>query len=109
VRYSLNHRWGDCTEADVVTDEQLDALLSELTRDIEDVEHPDLWITDHESGWSLLAFAGDAGLVVLEDEAETTTQHLRGLTPDTIRVLYVRLISGQIDLLCQEDWRPGYG
>ncbi|MER5917823.1 hypothetical protein ABT124_47960 [Streptomyces sp. NPDC001982] len=108
MRYSLNHRWGDYSEVDVVTDDQLDALLSELGRDIEDVEHPDLWITDHESGWSLLAFAGDAGLVVLEDEAETTTKHLRGLSPLKVRELYVRLTTGQIDLLHQEDWQPGY-
>ncbi|MFJ5881419.1 hypothetical protein [Kitasatospora cineracea] len=108
MRYTINHRWGDAEEADSLGGPVLVALLAELA-DPTDIEHPDVWIDDNESGWCLSVFAGDAGLVVLENDEKDDIRHLRGLSSDDAIALCTAFGAGDLEAVLQKGWLPGYG
>lgn len=107
MRYTINHRWGDTEYAESLGGQALAPLLAELD-DSTDIEHPDVSISDNVSGWCLSVFAGDSGLVVLEND-EDEIRHMRGLSFEEITTLCVSFGSGELDTVLRRGWQPGYG
>ncbi|MEV6301262.1 hypothetical protein AB0M02_17770 [Actinoplanes sp. NPDC051861] len=105
-RCSLQHRWG--SGEDVSSVDQLTALLEELEAD--DPEHPDVWISDNEVGYSVLAFAGSRGLVVWEDHDEVRGPlHMTGYSRAMMKDLFEMVMLGRIAEVESLPWLPGYG
>jgi hypothetical protein len=107
LRFTINHRWGGTENVESPSGQELTALLAELD-DPTDIEHPDVSINDNESRWYLSVFAGDAGLVVLEND-EDEIRHMRGLTSEDIAALCTAFASGDLVAVLREAWLPGYG
>ena len=78
-----------------------------LDLDENDQEHPDVSVYDNQTNVTLSVFAGDRGLVVLEDEDEVP-YHRVGVTRDDARRLLVAFVHGE-DLRTDDQWSPGYG
>jgi hypothetical protein len=105
-RCSLQHRWGGGD--DVSSVDQLTDLLDEL--DADDPEHPDVWISDHEAEYSVLAFAGNRGLVVWEDHGEVRGPlHMTGYSRVMMKDLFAMVMQGRIAEVESLPWLPGYG
>ncbi|MBG0568691.1 hypothetical protein [Actinoplanes aureus] len=105
-RFSLQHRWGGGEDAFSI--DQLTDLLDEL--DADDPEHPDVWISDNEVGYSVLAFAGSRGLVVLEDHEEVRgPRHMTGYSMAMMRNLFEMVMQGRVSEVESLPWLPGYG
>jgi hypothetical protein len=103
MTYHVQFRWGD-SEPDAPVERMREAL-SEL--DVEDLEHPDAWLT-HESGWTLSVFS--SGLVVWDNLAEPgASQHQNGISRDRALELWQTLSRGDIAAIEREPWSPGYG
>jgi hypothetical protein len=104
MSYSVITRWGH--SVDRPTSERMLEILNEL--DAEDQEHPDCWLTHHESGWSLSAFEG--GLVVFENaESDTDPRHLLDVPRAKALEMWQTLANGDLTTVENEPWRPGYG
>jgi hypothetical protein len=110
VPFSLDDLNGHSEIADVVADEMIHGLLSEL--DDEDVtpEHGDVWLMDEDSGWTVGVFAGDRQMVVLQDTATGGESfHRTGVSRMDAFTLLRRLADGELEAIRREDWGAGYG
>ncbi|MGW0933208.1 hypothetical protein [Streptomyces sp. NPDC002644] len=105
VSVTFTHRDG---AMDTGTEAGLPALLAELDGPRDD-EHPDVSVTDDDSGWTVAAFQG--GTLVLEnlEHPDPRPRHLPGITrAEALRTLTL-LVRGDLPALHRLDWRPGYG
>jgi hypothetical protein len=109
ARYSIIHRYGRSENADSFSNYEIAECLSELDDAIDD-EHGDVWLVENSSGWSLGAFVGDGGLVVLEDTAPGGLSfHRFGVSRPAALELFARFVGGHVDEIRAEEWNPGYG
>ena len=101
----LHHRWGD--DVSNPTRGDMEKALAEL--DADDDEHPDCWVTDDESSWTLSAFG--SGLVIWEriTDDERRPRHMRGISRQQVMGLWEALAAGRIADVEAQPWRPGYG
>ncbi|WP_260825689.1 hypothetical protein [Streptomyces sp. 15-116A] len=93
---------------EVGTEADLAALIVELDEPI-DEEHPDVAVTDDDSGWNVSAFQD--GTLILEklDDSDVTPRHIRNVPrAEMLRVMRM-LIRGDLLAIEQLDWHPGYG
>src|SRR5690349_14097242 len=110
MAFSIQYRYGASEALDEVSDETIGQLLAELADGNDDVEHGDVWITDEVSGWTLGVFAGDRGLVVLEDTNRGGGAfHRLGVSLQDSFVLMRRVADGEVQALRGESWAVGYG
>lgn len=106
VRCSIQHRWESSEHASSV--DQLADLLDELA--VDDPEHPDVWISDNQAGYSVSAFAGGRGLVVWEDHDEARGPlHMDGYTRAAMLNLFTMVLQGRTTEVDSLPWAPGYG
>jgi hypothetical protein len=105
MTFTVTHVDGSMDDGE---DADLDAIFVELDT-YADVEHPDVAISDDDTGWSLSAFS--SGLVVLENpEARSNQpQHMRLPTRAEVRELFAVLARGDVDSVLNREWNPGYG
>ncbi|GAA0428703.1 hypothetical protein Aca07nite_33760 [Actinoplanes capillaceus] len=109
MSFSLIWRYGASSSHAEIPDETLRELLAELDEQ-EDVEHGDVWLSEDATGWGIGVFAGDRGLVVLEDsEADGGSFHRTGVSREEAFALFRRAADGQMASIRAEPWRPGYG
>lgn len=102
-RYSVVHRPGHGDGLDVVTESQIRDLLAEL--DDDDPEHPDVWITDEETGWELVAQGRPSVMLVLQNEDdESPRRTMSGVTRDRAVDLFLKLVQERLDELLAEPW-----
>ncbi|WP_406076814.1 hypothetical protein [Micromonospora sp. NBC_00858] len=105
-RCSIQHRWGSSEDASSV--DQLADLLDEL--EVEDPEHPDVWISDNEAGYSVSAFEGSRGLVIWEDHDEVRGPlHMDGYSRAGMLDLFRMVLKGRAAEVDSLPWLPGYG
>ncbi|MBQ1023387.1 hypothetical protein [Micromonospora sp. C95] len=105
-RCSIQHRWG--TSEEVSSVDQLPGLLEELEAD--DPEHPDVWISDNEAGYSVSAFTGSRGLVIWEDHDEVRGPlHMEGYSRAGMLDLFRMVLQGRADEVSSLHWLRGYG
>ena len=110
MRFSLSWRYGASSSHDEVPDETLRELLSELDDDDEDAEHGDVWLSEDATGWGIGVFAGDRGLVVLENsEPGGSAFHRTGVSREDSFTLLRRAADGEMAIIQTEAWHPGYG
>lgn len=108
VTFTVLHRYGNSSDAEVVPDELLTELLAELDGAEDDVEHGDVWLLD--SPWGIGVFAGDRGLVVLENsDPGGEAFHRTGISRQEAFTLLRRLADGELTAIRAEAWSPGYG
>ncbi|GGN20933.1 hypothetical protein FHR83_002078 [Actinoplanes campanulatus] len=109
MSFSLLWRHGASSAHDEIPDETLYKLLAELDEG-EDAEHGDVWLSEDATGWGIGVFAGDRGLVVLENtESDGRPFHRTGVSRQEAFVLFRRAADGQMAAIRAEPWRPGYG
>jgi len=102
-RYSVVHRLGHGDGLDMVTESQIRDLLAELDGD--DPEHPDVWITDEETGWGLVAAGSPSVTLVLQNEDdESPRRTMTGVSRDRAVDLYLKLVAERLDELLAEPW-----
>lgn len=107
MSYTLNYRWGESEDGESFTVNQLMGLLSQLD-EMDDPEHGDISVSDNESNVSISVFAGNRGLIVLEDEDESF--HMTGVDRRRSLDLLSRFVSAGASSLRREEPRiPGYG
>ncbi|MEQ8439355.1 MAG: hypothetical protein RIB65_17830 [Ilumatobacter fluminis] len=85
--------------------EVIDRVLAELDEPL-DPEHPDVSLT-HDSEWSLGAFP--SGLVIWENLEHGQPMHMRTVSRDHIRRMWLSLAEGDLDVVQSEPWLEGYG
>lgn len=86
--------------------DRLSALYDELVS--ADDEHPDVSVIHDDSGWCMSAFR--SGLVVFGHlEGKGAHRHMTHVPKAYVLALWKRLISGDIEGLLTEPWKPGYG
>lgn len=88
---------------------RLATLIGELNS-YEDDEHPDVEVS-HESGWGLSAFP--SGLVVWENDEEQGdtrpyVRHMDGVTRERLLELFHAVARGDLAMVEQQPWLPGY-
>lgn len=82
-------------------------LLAQLDQG-DDREHGDVSICDSSSGVFISVFAGERGLVVLEDDGNA--MHMTGVNREEDFRILSRFVSGDISGLRRDEPRsPGYG
>ncbi|MFB8133534.1 hypothetical protein [Streptomyces mirabilis] len=103
--FILTHRDGSMDDG---SEEMLDELLSELDGDF-DVEHPDVSVTDGDSGWTISAFQG--GLVVLEnlEDDSIDPRHVQGASRSEMLALMALVARADFTSLENRTWDSGYG
>lgn len=107
MAYTLNYRWGESTDGRSFEASQIAELLAQLDQ-TDDREHGDVSIRDNESGIIISVFAGDRGLVVLEDD--DNVMHITGVERERALRILSRFVSGDTaGLRRDESWAPGYG
>lgn len=106
ARCFIQHRWGSGEKASSV--DQLADLLDEL--EVDDPEHPDVWISDNEAGYGVSAFAGSRGLVIWEDHDEVRGPlHMDGYSRARTMDLFTLVLQGKTTEVDSLPWLPGYG
>lgn len=107
MTYTLNYRWGDSADGDSFETSQIAELLAQLDQG-DDREHGDVSICDNSSGVFISVFAGERGLVVLEDDENA--MHMTGVNREEALRILSRFVSGDTSgLRRDEPWSPGYG
>lgn len=102
MSYSLNTHWGSSESMPSIG--RMREVLAEL--DVDDDEHPDASLT-HESDWTLSAFPD--GLVIWENAEVDVARHMLHVSRVKALELWTKLSQGQIEVIEQEPWLPGYG
>lgn len=100
--FHITHRYGECETDPSV--ESFGALYDELS--VDDEEHPDVSV-QHETAWSLSAFAG--GLLVWENVEAGVPRYMRSVSRDNVLRLWRLLATGDISAIDEEPWLDGYG
>jgi len=99
-----------CRTWDEISDESIREALAELDGDEDDQEHGDVWLCDNPSGWRIGVFAGDGGLVVLENgETDEGPFHRLEVSRQEAFTLMRQLADGHLDQIRAEPWADGYG
>jgi hypothetical protein len=81
-------------------------ILAEL--DVPDSEHPDTWLTHHESGWSLIAH--EQGILILENlDIGEEPRHMANVPRSRVLQLWQSLARGDVEAIEREPWHPGHG
>ena len=104
MAFHARGRWGGDERNPSV--ERLRALVQELDRESEDVEHPDVSLT-HETEWCLSAFP--SGLLVWEnlaDQDDNDARHMKGVPREKVLALWLKLAQGDIAAIEGEPWLP---
>ncbi|MEJ3742579.1 hypothetical protein WEI85_04690 [Actinomycetes bacterium KLBMP 9797] len=110
MSFSLLWRYGASSSHDEISDETLRELLAELDDNEDDAEHGDVWLSEDATGWGIGVFAGDRGLVVLENsEPGGESFHRTGVPREHAFMLLRRAANGEMAAIQGEPWRPGYG
>ena len=101
----LQFRWGGSVANP--KREHMEKALAEL--DIDDQEHPDCWVTDNDSSWTLSAFG--SGLLIWEraEDDVDRPRHMRGVSRSQVIHLWEALSAGRIADVEAQPWLPGYG
>src|SRR5262245_46927670 len=108
MSFSILHRYGDAESPDQISDDMIREMLAELSEDVEEVEHGDVWLADAESGWGLGVFVGARGLVVLENsEPGGAIFHRTGVSEAEAFTLLRRMADGDLEAIRAEVWHPG--
>ena len=103
MTFHITHRLGNMDGPQRIPDFR-DFLL-ELGEDPEDEEHISVAVT-HESEWCLSAFRG--GYVIFEHIENGGERHMQGVSNDRIIQLWTCLANGDIHIIEQAPWCPGY-
>jgi hypothetical protein len=97
------HRGGEEEEGEL---SMLPALLAELDGPL-DEEHPDVAVSDDETGWALSVF--QSGKLVWENpDNDDEPRHVSDLGRDAILRAMTSVATGNLDDLEQFAWSPGY-
>lgn len=110
MRFSLLWRYGASSSHELISGEVLRDLLAELD-DVEgDAEHGDVWLSEDATGWGIGIFAGERGLVVLENsEPGGEAVHRIGVPRKHAFALLRGFADGELSIIQGESWQPGYG
>jgi hypothetical protein len=110
VSFSLLWRYGASSGHDEIPDETLRELLAELDDDEDDAEHGDVWLSEDATGWGIGVFAGDRGLIVLENSNPGGDSfHRTGLSREDAFMLLRRAAAGEMSVIQAEPWNRGNG
>jgi hypothetical protein len=110
VGFSLLWRYGASSNHERISDETLRELLAELDDSEDDPEHGDVWLSEDATGWGIGVFAGERGLVVLENsETGGESFHRTGVLREHAFMLLRRAADGEMHTIRDEPWNPGYG
>jgi hypothetical protein len=103
MAFLISHRYGSMDEADASS---LPGLLAELDGLLDD-DHPDVAVTDGESGWVLSAF--QSGRLIWENpDLDEEPRHMVGVSrSEALRVMSM-LAAADIDGVESLSWSPGY-
>lgn len=102
-RYSVVHRPGFGEGLDVVAESQIRDLLAEL--DVDDPEHPDVWITDEMTGWELVARGRASIMLVLQNaDDELPPRTMTRVSRDRAVDVFMKLVQERLDELLAEPW-----
>jgi len=85
--------------------ESLSALYDELAS--ADREHGDVAVIHDDTGWSMSAHR-DGRLVLEHLPTPGGQRHMFPVPRDTVLRLWRQLVSGNIDGVLSEPWKPGY-
>lgn len=103
MSYWVNHLMGASSMEFPI--DSLPSLYSELSNS--DAENTDVYLT-HETEWCLSAFS--SGLLIWENVAgEGDPKHMKATPEEKVIELWTKLSKGNIALIDEESWLPGYG
>jgi hypothetical protein len=101
TRYSVETRWGGSEEDPSA--ERLAELIAEL--DTPDEEHPDTWLTHHESGWTIRL--DEERFAYLEDQDLNVVSHIAGLGAAVALDLWLRFSLDGPSAVASDHWLAG--
>ncbi|GGN10997.1 hypothetical protein GCM10010109_20930 [Actinoplanes campanulatus] len=105
VRFSLLWRYGASSSHDRLSDKELGSLLADLDDGKYDTEHGDVWLSEEATGRGIGVFAGDRGLVVLENtEPGGESFHRVGVLREDAFTLLRRFADGELGAIRGESW-----
>ncbi len=87
--------------------EQMRRYLDRL--DIDDEEHGEVWLTHHQSSWTLSCFPSSKVVFYQEsDDHEYKPRHITNVSRDKMLELWQNLADGRFDKIEKESWKPGH-
>lgn len=99
--YSVETRWGGSESAPAR--ERLAEIVAEL--DSPDEEHPDTWLSHHESGWTIRL--DEERYAYLEDVDLNVASHMPGVGAAYALDLWVRFAAGGPSAVDNDPWVAG--
>lgn len=105
MTFTITHRDGGMDDGE---ESALHDLIAELDGEL-DLEHPDVSVTDDESGWCLSYFQN--GLTVFENVngGEVGPRHMANVSREDAVSLMFSVGRGDISVVNQLAWEQGYG
>ena len=104
MTFTITHRDGGMDDGN---ESAIRDLIGELDG-MSDLEHPDVSVTDDESGWCLSYFQN--GLAVFENlnGSDIGPRHMTGISREYALGLMSSVGRGEISTVNQLAWEPGY-
>jgi hypothetical protein len=104
--YYVADGWRDSLDSPSV--EEMREFLNRL--DIDDPEHCEVWLSHHESGWTLGCLSHSEVYLDIDagEEQNTAARHLTNVSREKMLMLWQKLADGKIQELETEAWLPGY-
>jgi hypothetical protein len=103
MSFTITHRGGEMEDGDLSA---IAGLLAELDGPL-DQEHPDVAVSDDESGWLLSAF--QSGRLVWENpETDDVPRHMVGVPRSEMSRVMSLVATGDLGDVESLEWLPGY-
>ncbi|MEW2444774.1 hypothetical protein [Micromonospora marina] len=103
MSFTITHRGGEMEEGDLSA---IPALVAELYGPV-DHEHPDIAVSDDESGWMLSAF--QSGRLVWENpDSDDEPRYMVDVSRSEISRIMSLVATGDLDDVDSLEWLPGY-
>lgn len=105
MTFTITHRDGGMDDGE---ESALRDLIAELDGEF-DIEHPDVSVTEDESGWCLSYFQN--GLTVFENVngGSVGPRHMEDVSHEYVLSLMSLVARGDISAVSQLAWEQGYG